>query len=74
VDRHVQQIQECIPALPPDVGRLRKAELAKISENTTASNKSAIRDSFAVIGSICEKVTTNLAAQGIATLVKSLLS
>jgi AbiTii len=74
VDRHVQQIQECIPALPPDVGHLIKAEIAKISNNTKAGNKSAIRASFAVIGSICEKVTTNLAAQGIVTLVKSILS
>ncbi|KIZ33077.1 MULTISPECIES: hypothetical protein [Rhodopseudomonas] len=72
IDRHVQQIRECLPALPPDARLPIEAELDKIEASKTAEDPIAARSALLNIRSICESATSNLAAQGIIALIKGL--
>lgn len=73
LDQYIKQIAECIPALPPDARHLVQAEIGKIDEHKKSNNHSAIKASLSSIKSICEKITTSLAAQGIVSMLKSIL-
>ena len=71
IEKHVQQIRECLPALPIDTRERVSSELDKIEKNDAKGNSGAVKAAFAAIISVCEKATSNIAAQAIVALIKN---
>ncbi|WP_156332517.1 hypothetical protein [Rhodopseudomonas sp. AAP120] len=72
INRHVEQIRECLPALPANIQQSISAELQKVEMAAKSNDSSLVTTGLLAIRSICEKTTSNIAAQGIAALIKEL--
>lgn len=73
VSRAVDQIEECLPALPSSIREAVKKELENVRASQRDNDSNLARKAFKAITSVCEKATSNLAAQGIVALIKSIL-